>query len=202
MVPEEPRGRGLGPSSPLRPCAFGVLGADGPGNRGLSCDPIHKALRPGNGRLTFVQRTHRSLPISPPPPHPPRSRPGNYYVPETHQEPTTNTQNYITKYEHMLPKMLKNRPQNHRKCSQNDPRGTPGERSWNLPRGIGKKTSILTRFWRFLGSSGGSLGDPGGSHFVPGPLPRRSQGARGAIFRPFLMSPNLDPQLDPKNDRK
>ena len=73
MVPEEPRGRGLGPSSPLRPCAFGVLGADGPGNRGLSCDPIHKALRPGNGRLTFVQRTHRSLPISPPPPHPPRA---------------------------------------------------------------------------------------------------------------------------------
>lgn len=40
MVPEEPRGRGLDPSSPLRPCAFGVLGADGPGNRGLSCDPI------------------------------------------------------------------------------------------------------------------------------------------------------------------
>ena len=83
-------------------------------------------------------------------------------------------------------------PQNHRKCSQNDPRGTPGERSWNLPRGIGKKTSILTRFWSLLGSPGLSLGDPGGTRFRPWTLPGRPQGAQGATFKASWASPPFD----------
>ena len=91
----------------------------------------------------------------------------------------------------MLPKLLKNRPQNHRKCSQNDPRGTPAERSWNLPRGIGKKSSILTRFWSLLGSPGLSLGDPGGTHFRSWTLPGSPQGARGANFKPSWANPFL-----------
>ena len=103
----------------------------------------------------------------------------------------------------MLPKMLKHRPQNHRKCSQNDPRGTPGERSWNLPRGIGKKTSILTRFWSLLGSPGASLGDPGGTYFRPWTLPGRPQGAQGANFKASWTSPLFDADFgSPKTPKK
>ena len=72
----------------------------------------------------------------------------------------------------------------------------------NLPRGIGKKTSILTRFWSLLGSPGASLGDPGDSYFRPWTLPGRPQGARGANFKPSWANPFLDldsgPQRSPK----
>ena len=99
--------------------------------------------------------------------------------------------------------MLKNRPQNHRKCSQNDPRGAPGERSWNLPRGIGKKTSILIRFWSLLGSPGLSLGDPGGTRFRPWTLPGRPQGAQGANFKASWASPLFDADSgSPKSPKK
>ena len=102
----------------------------------------------------------------------------------------------------MLPKLPKHRPQNHSKCSQNDPRGAPGERSWNLPRGVGKKTSILTQFWSLLGSPGASLGDPGGSYFRPWTLPGRPQGARGANFKPSWANPFLDLDSGPQNSPK
>ena len=99
---------------------------------------------------------------------------------------------------HMLPKMLKNQPQNHRKCSQNDPRGTPAERSWNLPRGIGKKTSILIRFWSLLGSLGLSLGVPGGTYFRPWALSGSPQGTRGANFKASWASPLFDADSEPQ----
>ena len=103
----------------------------------------------------------------------------------------------------MLPKWLKNRPQNHRKCSQNDPRGAPGERSWNLPGALGKKTPILTRFWSLLGSLGLSLGDPGGIHFRPRTLPGRPQGAQGANFVASWTSPLFDADFgSPKTPKK
>ena len=97
---------------------------------------------------------------------------------------------------------IKNRPQNQTKSSQNDPWGTPGERSWNLPRGIGEKTSILIRFWSLLGSPGASLGDPGGSHFRPWTLPGRPQGAREANFKPSWANPVLDADSGPQKSQK
>ena len=103
-------------------------------------------------------------------------------LPGTYQKPTRNIQNSMKTNTHMVPKLLKNRSQNQPKSSKNDPRGAPGERSWNLPRGIGKKTSIWSRFWSLLGSPGVSLGDPGGSHFRPWTLPGRPQRARGTNF--------------------
>ena len=103
-------------------------------------------------------------------------------LPGTYQKPTRNIQNSMKNNTNMVPKILKNRPQNQPKSSKNDPRGAPGERSWNLPRGIGKKTSIWNRFWSLLGSPGASLGDPAGTHFRPWTLPRRPQGAQGANF--------------------
>ena len=103
---------------------------------------------------------------------------------------------------HMLPKMLKNQPQNHRKCSQNDTRGAPGERSWNLLRGIGKKTSILIRFWNLLGSPGLSLGDPGGTRFRPWILPGRPQGAQRANFKASWASPLFDADSGPRKSPK
>ena len=55
-----------------------------------------------------------------------------------------NAQNYMNKYENMLPKMLQKQYKNHQKCFLNGLRGAPGERSWNLPRGTGEKTPILS----------------------------------------------------------
>ena len=138
---------------------------------------------------------------------PTRVSPGTYQVhtrnlPGPYQEPTRNIENYIQNNKNMLPKSLKNRPQNHGKCSQNDPRGAPGERSWNLPRGIGKKTSILTRFWNLLGSPGLSLGDPGGTHFRPWTLPGSPQGARGANFKASWASPLFDADSGPQKSPK
>ena len=93
-------------------------------------------------------------------------------------------------------------PQNHQKCPPNGPWGSPGERSWNLLWGLGKKTSILTRFWSILGTPGDSLGDPGGTHFRPWPSPGRPRGAQGANFKPSWANPFLDldsgPQKSPK----
>ena len=99
-------------------------------------------------------------------------------------------------------KNLKTHQQTHRKWLQKGPRGALGERSWNLPRGIGKKTSILTRFWRLLGPSGASWETLVRAIFALGPLPGRSQGARGAIFHPSLVSPTLDPQFGLKKYQK
>ena len=65
--------------------------------------------------------------------------------------------------------MPQHRRTNRQTCSLNGPRGAPGERSWNLPRGTGEKTSILTGFWGSFGPPGVSLGDPGGTHFRPEP---------------------------------
>ena len=92
----------------------------------------------------------------------------------------------------MLPKMLQNRRKNRQICSLNGPRGAPGERSWNLPRGTGEKTSILTGFGSPFGSPGASLGDPGGTHFRPWALPGRLQGAEGANFKPSWACPIFD----------
>ena len=102
----------------------------------------------------------------------------------------------------MVPKILKNRPQNQPKSSKNDPRGAPGERSWNLPRGIGKTTSISSQFWSLLGSQAASLGDPGGSHFRPWPFPGRPQGARRGNFKPSWASPLLDADSGPQKSPK
>ena len=111
-------------------------------------------------------------------------------------------QNSMNTNTNMVPKLLKNRPQNQPKSSKNDPLGAPGERSWNLPRVIGKKTSIWNRFWSLLGSPGGSLGDPGGTHFRPWTLPGRPQGARGANFKPSWASPLLDADSGPPKSPK
>ena len=123
-------------------------------------------------------------------------------LPGTYQKPTRNIQNSMKNNTNMVPKILKNRPQNQPKSSKNDPRGAPGERSWNLPRGIGKKTSIWSRFWSLLGSPGASLGDPGGSHFRPWTLPGRPQGAREANFKPSWANPVLDADSGPQKSQK
>ena len=102
----------------------------------------------------------------------------------------------------MVPKLLKNRPQNQPKSSKNDPLGAPGERSWNLPRVIGKKTSIWNRFWSLLGSPGDSLGDPGGTHFRPWNLPGCPQGAQGANLKPSWASPLFDADSGPPKSSK
>ena len=76
-----------------------------------------------------------------------------------------------------------------------------------VPRGRGLGTYLgalgkRPRFWLDFGAFWAPRGAPWetlvGAIFVPGPLPRRSQGARGAIFRPSLVSPALDPQFDPQ----
>ena len=102
----------------------------------------------------------------------------------------------------MLPKMLQNRHQNRQTCSLNGPRGAPGERSWNLPRGTGEKTSIVTGFGSPFGSPGASLGDPGGTHFRPWALPGRSQRAEGANFEPSWASSIFDNDSGPPKTSK
>ena len=108
----------------------------------------------------------------------------------------------MNKYENMLPKMLQKRCKIHQKCFLNGPWSAPGERSWNLPRGIGKKTSILTRFWSLLGSSGLSLGDPGGTHFRPWTLKGSPQGTRGANFKASWAGPLFDVDSGPQKSLK
>ena len=102
----------------------------------------------------------------------------------------------------MLPKMPQNGCTNRQTCSLNGSRGAPGERSWNLPRGTGEKTSILTGFWGSFGPPGVSLGDPGGTHFRPWTLPGRSQGAQGANFKPSWASPLFDVNSGPPKSPK
>ena len=116
-------------------------------------------------------------------------RSGN--LPGTYQGPTRN-----------LPWELQNRSQNQPKSSPFVSRGAPGERSWNLPRGIGKTTSISSQFWSLLGSQAASLGDPGGSHFRPWPFPGRPQGARRGNFKPSWASPLLDADSGPQKSPK
>ena len=98
--------------------------------------------------------------------------------------------------------MPQNRRKNRQTCSLNGPRGAPGERSWNLPRGTGEKTSILTGFWSPFGSPGVSLGDPGGTHFRPWTLPGRPQGAQGANFKASWASPLFDADSGPQKPPK
>ena len=129
---------------------------------------------------------------------PTRHIPGTYQdptrnLPGTYQKPTRSNLNYIKNNKNMLPKWLKNRPQNHRKCSQNDPRGAPGERSWNLPGALGKKTSISSRIWSLFGSSGGSLGHPGGIHFRPWTPPRTLPRSPGDHFSAIFSESRFGP---------
>ena len=53
------------------------------------------------------------------------------------------------------------------KCYQNGPHGAAGERSWNLPRGIGKKEFDSDLILEPLGALRASSGEAGGIHFRP-----------------------------------
>ena len=102
----------------------------------------------------------------------------------------------------MLPTLLKIRSPNHQKCSQNDSRGAPAERSWNLPLGTGKKTSILTRFWSLLGSPGAPWGPLAGAIFALGPPWGALEEPKEPILSHLGRVPFWALILDPKKNLK